>query len=243
MQNLPNSAAWDGAAIERLSVNLRRILERLEAASARAHRPAGSVRLLAVTKSADAGMVEALARLGVADVGENRVKDAIEKAAAVRERVRWHLIGHLQTNKVRKALGLFEVIHSIDSVHLARAVDVEALARGVEPSVMLEVNMSGEASKGGFSPDALRERLPSLLSSLRAIRPIGLMTMAKVSEDPEASRPVFRALRELRDSLAGIAPLPELSMGMTQDYGVAVEEGATWVRIGSALYEGIERPR
>ncbi|MBI1852607.1 MAG: YggS family pyridoxal phosphate-dependent enzyme [Planctomycetes bacterium] len=217
---------------------LRSVRERIDAAAARAGRARGSARLLAVTKTVDAPMIDALAGLGVADVGENRVLDALRKSSEVRSPLRWHLIGHLQTNKVKKALDLITTIHSIDSLRLARAVAHEANGRGLRIPVFFEVNVSGEATKGGFTPDSLRTEFPDLVA-LPAIEPRGLMTMAPLGREAEASRPVFRALRELRDALARVTPLPELSMGMSGDFEVAVEEGSTCVRVGTALFEPV----
>jgi pyridoxal phosphate enzyme (YggS family) len=239
MQDLPGAAGRGTEAPARLAANLRRIRERIDSAAARVGRPAGQVRLVAVTKSVGAPIVEALLALGVADIGESRVQDAHRKASDVRRPARWHLIGHLQTNKVKKALDIFQVIHSVDSLRLARAVDSEAGRRGMRVPVFFEVNVSGEATKGGFAPDALREAFPALLE-FSALEPLGLMTMAPLAPESEASRAPFRALRELRDSLTSFAPLAELSMGMSQDFEVAVEEGATCVRIGTALFEGPE---
>jgi PLP dependent protein len=246
MQDLPHARVPGPKADAGLALRLAAVRERIAAAAARAGRPASAVHLLAVTKTVDARAVEALASLGIEDVGENRVLDALRKAgdvrAEVRARIRWHLIGHLQTNKVKKALELFASIHSIDSTRLARAVHEEAIARGRRLPVHFEVNVSGEASKGGFAPDELRAALPELLA-LSGLEVRGLMTMAPISDDPESSRPVFRALRELRDSLGGASALPALSMGMSGDFEVAVEEGSTCVRVGTALFGDPATPR
>jgi pyridoxal phosphate enzyme (YggS family) len=240
MQDLPSAGAPGTSVRARLAANLKAVRDRIEAAAARSHRAPGSARLLVVTKTVGAAIIDEMAALGVADIGENRVQDAVEKALRVRSRVRWHLIGHLQTNKAKKALGLFSTVHSVDSLRVAQALSAQATARAraTPLPIFLEVNVSGEKSKGGFTPEAVREALPQIVA-LPSIAVTGLMTMPPIAEDPEASRPFFRALRELRDSLSGIAPLPELSMGMTQDFEVAVEEGATWVRVGTALYEGL----
>lgn len=191
------------------------------------------VTIVGVTKNAPATVVEAAAAAGVTDVGENRVQEALKKAAEVRAAVRWHLIGHLQRNKVRHAVELFTVIHSVDSPRL-----VEALAATGRPlEVFLQINVTGEATKYGAPPDQARELLRLALSA-PSLRVTGLMAMAPLGMDP---RPGFRALRELRDDLnrAGDGPpLLCLSMGMSDDYVVAVEEGATHVRIGTALVGG-----
>jgi pyridoxal phosphate enzyme (YggS family) len=196
----------------------------------RAGDPDRDVTIIGVTKHAPAAVVEAVAAAGVTDVGENRVQEALSKAPAVRAAVRWHLIGHLQRNKARRATELFSVIHSVDSSRL-----IEALAATGQPlEVFLQVNVTGEATKHGAEPDEARSLLRRALEA-GELRVTGLMAMAALGEDP---RPAFRALRELRDDLnrAGDGPpLPHLSMGMSDDYIVAVEEGATHVRIGTAL--------
>jgi pyridoxal phosphate enzyme (YggS family) len=220
-----------GSLVETIAANAQVVRRRIAAAAERSGRDPASVRVIAVTKSFPAETCAAAVQAGLTDLGENRVQEGTAKAAALaRAGVRpvWHLIGHLQSNKVRAALGAFAVIHSIDSVELATALSRRA-ERPVE--VLLEVNVGGEPSKFGFSPeetpDASRAiaALPSLL-----VR--GLMTVAPQAEDAEAVRPVFRRLRALAEELG----LPELSMGMSGDYEVAVEEGATMVRVGSALF-------
>ena len=192
-----------------------------------------AVTIVGVTKNAPAAVVEAAAAAGVTDVGESRVQEALQKAKAVRAAVRWHLIGHLQRNKVHRAVELFAVIHSVDSQRL-----VEALATTGRPlEVFLQINVTGETTKHGANPDDARALLQVALRT-PSLRVTGLMTMAPLGGDP---RPGFRALRELRDDLdrAGDGPpLPHLSMGMSDDYVVAVEEGATHVRIGTALVGG-----
>lgn len=226
---------------ESLSANVERVRERIAAAAGRSGRPPGAVRLVAVTKSVGAAVAAELVRLGVGDLGENRV-DALarkqEALAAEGLRPRWHMIGHLQRNKVKPFLATGALLHSMDGDRLADAL-AERAPGGAPLPVLLEVNVSGEASKGGFPPDAVAPALERLEAAGR-LAPRGLMTMAPISEDPEAARPLFRALRELRDRLrARHADLAELSMGMSQDYEVAVEEGATLVRVGTALFEGL----
>lgn len=216
---------------EAIGANLARVHDRIAAAAERAGRSPAGVRLVGVSKTFPAGAVLAAVRRGLADVGENRVQEAAPKAAAVAaagERPRWHLIGHLQTNKVKQALDLFDVIQSVDSLNLA-----EALSRRAQSplDILLEVNVAAEASKTGFSSDevpAAAERVAALPQL--AVR--GLMTVAPLTDDPEDVRPVFRRLRQLSEALG----LPELSMGMSGDYEVAVEEGATIVRIGRAIF-------
>jgi pyridoxal phosphate enzyme (YggS family) len=153
--------------------------------------------------------------------------------------LQWHFLGHPQSNKVRKMLPLFELIHGVDSPALARDIDRVAAETGAFPRILLEVNVSGESSKHGFTPGELERNLDDLLA-LPRIQVEGFMTMAPLAPDPESSRPYFAALRELRDRCAGSAgiPLPVLSMGMSGDYLVAVEEGATLVRVGTAIFGG-----
>jgi pyridoxal phosphate enzyme (YggS family) len=213
---------------------------RIAAAAARAGRDPAGVRLVAATKYVGADALPLLARAGVAVIGENRVQDALAKLAAVGDcGLEWHFIGTLQKNKINKVLPLFSLIHSVDSAKLAGAVSDRSPE---EPTpVLFEVNVAGEATKHGFDPVSLAESFPGLLS-LPGVAPRGLMTMAPLEAEPEDTRPVFRALRELRDELSrrhGLDGFTELSMGMTNDFEVAVEEGATLVRVGSALFRGL----
>jgi pyridoxal phosphate enzyme (YggS family) len=195
-----------------------------------------------VTKSAPLEVVRVLADLGVEDVGENRIQQASRRFEALGHRFRWHVIGHLQRNKVTAALEFAHLIHSVDSVRLLDAIERRA-HRPVE--ALLEVNVSGEASKHGFTVDDV-QAAAERAATLENVRVTGLMTMAPIVEDEEQVRPIFRALHEvLRDlnrSGRGDGPLRHLSMGMTQDYRVAVEEGATLIRVGSAIFEGVEAP-
>jgi len=199
------------------------------------------VTLVAVTKTVGVPEILALARLGAADFGENRADALAEKRAAVAAAglaARWHMIGHLQTNKARRALPTIDALHSLDRRSLLDALARELAATDRAPlPVFVEVNVSGEASKGGFAPADLRAALEAA-GRVRGLDVRGLMTMAPLSSDPESSRPIFRRLRELRDEARSLGYLGglELSMGMTQDFEVAVEEGATHVRVGAALF-------
>jgi pyridoxal phosphate enzyme (YggS family) len=216
-----------------IAERLAGIRANIDAALRRAGDPERDVTIVAVTKTHPAAVVDAVAAAGLLDVGENRVQEALAKAPDVTAAVRWHLIGHLQRNKVRAALRLFRVIHSVDSERLVEALG----ATGERVSIFLQVNVSGERSKYGASPESARGLWRAALAH-DSLDVAGLMTMAPYSEDPEAARPVFRALRELRDDLDRTGdgpPLRLLSMGMSGDYEVAVAEGATHVRIGSAL--------
>jgi PLP dependent protein len=208
-------------------------------AAERARRDPASVRLIAVSKTIPIAGVQRALEAGVTDLGENRVQEAQQKIPALAAwPARWHLIGHLQSNKVGKALQLFAVIHSIDTVELATLVSRRRLARQPEPvAVLFEVNIVGEASKQGFTPEGLIAAAPTL-AALPGLRPEGLMTVAPAVADPEDARPAFRQLRELRTRLTDVfgGEFRELSMGMSHDYGVAIEEGATMVRIGTAIF-------
>ncbi len=200
---------------------------------------------MAVTKYAELEWVRQLVALGAAELGENRPQQLVQRAKEISEPVHWHLIGHLQRNKVRSILPLVSLVHSIDSVRLLEAIERIAGELDLKPRVLLEVNLSGEKAKHGFQAD-------ELLAAWEEIRRIertqveGLMTMAAYSENPEDARPIFSRLRELRDELRSRSSAPaaarfqHLSMGMTGDFEVAIEEGATLVRIGSAIWEGLE---
>jgi pyridoxal phosphate enzyme (YggS family) len=216
------------------------VRENIYAAAERAGRNPDDVKLVAVSKKHPVEFVrEAFQEAGQELFGESRVQEALVKIPALPSRLRWHFIGHLQANKVRKALPCFELIHGIDTGEIARDVDRVAGEMGLFPRVLLEVNVSGEGSKHGFTPEGLERELEGLLA-LPRIQVEGFMTMAPLVKEAEAARPYFAKLRELRDRLAaqvGI-PLATLSMGMSGDYAVAVEEGATLVRVGSALFGG-----
>jgi PLP dependent protein len=220
-----------------LAANLSSVQQRLQAACARVGRAPTSVALLAVSKGQPPESVCALAELGQTLFGENRVQEAKIKISSCPGRLRWHMIGHLQSNKAREAVRLFEMIQSVDSLRLAEEINHCADKAAKTMPILLEVNVAGESSKFGYSP-------PTLLAELKAINALprievhGLMTIAPWTPTPEKVRPVFRRLRELKtqcEDLLG-APLLHLSMGMTGDFEVAIEEGATIVRIGTALF-------
>jgi pyridoxal phosphate enzyme (YggS family) len=222
-----------------VAANYAAVLRRIAAACERSNRDPSSVRLVAVTKYASIEAVRELVALGHCDLGENRPQQLLERAALLKgSAVTWHLIGQLQRNKARKVLPVASLIHSVDSVRLLEALDRIAAEMSLRPRVLLEVNVSGEASKSGFAVEELRSVWKEV-ARFERVDVAGLMTMAPYSEDPETARPVFRALHELRNQLAasGPLPLPELSMGMSVDFEVAIEEGATIVRVGSRLFE------
>ena len=216
---------------------LEAVLGRIQEAAARAGRKPGDVTLVAVSKAHPPESVAAVLAAGQAVFGESRVQEARAKIPLVPGRARWHFIGHLQRNKIRHALPLFELFHGIDSIEIATDMERIAAEDGARPSVLLEVNVAGEASKFGFSPERLRERMEALLS-LKRLTIEGLMCIPPPQPRAEDSRKFFVALRELRDRIEREfgASLPQLSMGMSGDYAVAVEEGATLVRVGTAIF-------
>jgi len=223
--------------MDSLSDRLAALQARLAEAAARSGRAPSAVELLAVSKTFPAARVREAVEAGHCLFGESRVQEAEPKIAELPSRLRWHFVGHLQANKVRKALPLFEAIHSIDSLELARTVDRVAGELGLFPKVYLQANLAREASKFGFTREDFERDLDELLG-LGRLQVVGLMAIPPVRPDPEESRADFAALRALRDHLearAGI-PLPGLSMGMSDDFPIAVEEGATIVRVGSALF-------
>jgi PLP dependent protein len=228
--------------VDSLSDRLARIRERIARAAERAGRPAASARLLPVTKGFPAGAIREGLALGLGEFGESRVQEAEGKIAEIGAGPRWHLIGHLQSNKARRAVELFDEIHSIDSGRLAEEVAKRAASAGKSPACYIEVNTSGDASKFGVAPgDALE--LLSLVRGLAPIRLAGLMTIGPLGGGASGARAAFRSLAALRDEARRAGILGEeagLSMGMSDDFEIAVEEGATIVRIGSALWG--ERP-
>jgi pyridoxal phosphate enzyme (YggS family) len=217
--------------------NLNVIQQGIRAACDRCDREPNSVTLLAVTKSQPPEMVRAAADLGLTLFGENKVQEAKAKIPLCPSRLRWHFIGHLQSNKCRDTIGLFEMIQSVDSLPLAQEISKRAGQAARTLPVLLEVNVAGEASKFGYPPERLLAELKAI-GALPRIEIHGLMAVPPWSAEPEKSRPHFRRLRELKlecERVLGI-PLPHLSMGMSDDFEVAIEEGATMVRIGTALF-------
>ncbi len=217
--------------------NLSRIRERIQAACERVGRRPEDVRILAVSKTRGPDYIREAADAGLLDFGENRVQEARQKISLCSTSLTWHLIGHLQSNKVKDAVKLFHSIQSVDSLKLLLAIERAAEAEGRIMPVFLEVNVSGESSKFGLAPGAVPELLQAA-NSLRRVEIRGLLTIPPVAEDPEKARPFFRALREHRDRWRQETgfELRELSMGMSHDFEIAVEEGATWIRLGSILF-------
>jgi len=220
-----------------LAANLDLIRQRIASACDRAGRDSSSVTLLAVTKSQPPEAVRAAADLGLTLFGENKVQEAKAKIPLCPGRLRWHMIGHLQTNKCHDAVELFEMIQGVDSLHLAQEINKRAEQASKTMPVLLEVNVAGESTKFGYQPEKLLAELKAI-NALPRVEVHGLMTMAPWTSEPEKVRPVFRRLRELKAQCEEVlgAPLPHLSMGMTSDFEVAIEEGATLVRIGTALF-------
>ncbi|MFM8878331.1 MAG: YggS family pyridoxal phosphate-dependent enzyme [Verrucomicrobiota bacterium] len=225
-----------------LQENLARIRGRIERACERSGRHSDSVRLMAVSKNQPPSRVSEAAAAGLTLFGENRIQEAKVKIPQCPGRLEWHFIGHLQSNKARDAVGLFQVVQGVDSLALAEELQKQAAKQARTLPILLEVNVAGESSKFGWHPDRLLAEFLQL-NALSRLEVHGLMTIAPYAVDPERVRPVFRRLRELRDRCADLlgAPLPVLSMGMSGDLEVAIEEGATLVRVGTALFG--ERPR
>ena len=221
---------------EIIAKNLVEVRANIEAVCRKVGRSPADVTLVAVTKTVSSDVARALVAAGAVDLGENRVQELENKAEALRDLpVRWHMIGHLQRNKVRKVLPIVQIIHSVDSLRLAQEIHEQAARLGLKARVLIEMNVSGEASKFGLRPEELAPLLKEI-APMGNIVVEGLMTMPPIAADPELSRPYFRKLRDLRDAHG----LKHLSMGMSQDYAVAGEEGATFVRVGTALFRGLE---
>jgi len=220
-----------------IEANLNRVKNEIAQAAQVSGRKVTDIELIAVTKTHPTEIVREAVDVGQLVFGESKVQEARAKIPLLPSNIRWHLIGHLQKNKIRHALPLFEMIHSVDSLELAQAIDRIAHEDGLHPRILLEVNVAGEGSKFGFKATTLRAELESLLL-LPRLSIEGLMCIPPLAEEAETSRNYFVELRELRDSLEQEfqVKLPHLSMGMTNDYSVAVEEGATLVRVGTAIF-------
>jgi pyridoxal phosphate enzyme (YggS family) len=219
--------------------NFEMVMNRIAAAAKRAERTPSSVRLVTVTKTVGHDLIRQAVSAGAAILGENRVQEAKEKIAVLGNIAHWHLIGHLQTNKAKYAVRLFDLIHSVDNLVLAKELDRQAAKTGKVQDILIEVNIAGEESKAGMAvkgaPALVRE-----IAQLKHLQVRGLMTMPPYSENAEDSRPYFRSLRKLAEAIAqenipGVS-LHEMSMGMSGDFEVAIEEGATLVRVGAAIF-------
>ena len=223
-----------------ISENVRDLLEQIWHATERSGGAKGSVRLVAATKSVGVEQIREGIAAGLTILGENRLQEALPKIEALKGLpIQWHFIGHLQRRKARSVVGVFDLIHSVDSLELAEEIDKRAQDAGIRQAVLLEVNLEGEPTKSGFQPDDLDRLLPQV-GALSHIEVRGLMAIPPPASEPEQARPFFRRLRELAERLSrqGISrvSLKELSMGMSSDYPVAVEEGATMVRVGTAIF-------
>jgi PLP dependent protein len=220
-----------------IAENLERVRELIASAAAKSARSAGDIELVAITKTHPVEKVRNAIEAGQILFGESRVQEARAKIPEVPSNIRWHFVGHLQKNKVRQALALFEMIHSVDSLPLAEDINRVAEEEGLYPRVLLEVNVAGEGSKFGFASDQLREQMEALLALFR-VSIEGLMCIPPLTAESESSRKFFVQVRELRDSLEKefSMKLPQLSMGMTQDFPIGIEEGATLVRVGTAIF-------
>jgi PLP dependent protein len=223
--------------MESIEENLARVREQIAVAAARAGRVKEEIELVAVSKTHPVEKVQAAFEAGQTLFGESRVQEARAKIPLLPSRLRWHFIGHLQKNKIRHALPLFELFHGIDSLAVAQEMHRVAEEEGMHPRVLLEINLAGEASKHGFAPEQLQRDLEPTLS-LGRLTVEGLMTIPPLAPEAEASRHYFVALRELRDKLETEfnVRLPQLSMGMSGDFPIAIEEGATLVRVGTAIF-------
>ena len=217
-----------------IKFNLEAVQERIALACRRAGRSREDVTLIAVTKTVAPDTIETAYKLGICHFGENRVQEAEKKIKLLfhlRPNPSWHMIGHLQSNKIKTAVGLFDMIHSVDSLELAKTLDLRAQSLNHRIPVLLQVNVSGESSKNGFSIKNINAEY-SRICCLPGVIVSGLMTIAPSVKDPEQVRPIFIKLRELRDHFG----LEHLSMGMTDDFEVAIEEGATMIRLGRAIF-------
>ncbi|MEE9549921.1 MAG: YggS family pyridoxal phosphate-dependent enzyme [Candidatus Binatia bacterium] len=225
--------------VDEIAANCERVKEKIRSAAERSGRDPGEIKLLAASKSQGVSKIRAALNAGIRLFGENSVQEALTKKEAIGESVEWHMIGHLQRNKVKVAVSLFSLIESLDSVELARVLDKEGKKQGKIIRAFVEVNLAGEETKGGVR----KENLVPLLNEIGTffhLRVEGLMVIPPFREDPEEVRPYFRALRELKLSLGDLkipnVDLHDISMGMTHDYPVAIEEGATIVRVGTAIF-------
>jgi pyridoxal phosphate enzyme (YggS family) len=228
--------------VSELQENLTRIRSRIDQACERSGRQPDSVRLMAVSKNQLPERVAEAVSAGLTLFGENRIQEAKLKIPLCPGQLEWHFIGHLQSNKSRDAVSLFQVVQGVDSLALAEELQKQSIKQARSLPILLEINVAGESSKFGWNPDRLLAELLQL-NALNRLEVHGLMTIAPYAVDPEQVRPIFRRLRELRDRCTDLlgAPLPVLSMGMSGDLEVAIEEGATLVRVGTALFG--ERPR
>lgn len=225
---------------EAIAKHVQSVLTKIRSAEEKAGRPAGTVRLVAATKAVTIEHIGEGVRAGLSILGENRVQEALPKIAAyTKAPVHWHFIGQLQRRKVRSVIGLFDLIHSVDSLDLAQEIDRRAREAGRQQNVLLEVNIGKERTKAGFHPDDVIQSV-QMMAQLSHARIKGLMTIPPLTADPDLARPYFRTLHDLARQIAALdlptVGMDELSMGMSNDYEVAIEEGATLVRVGTAIF-------
>ncbi len=233
----PTLAAFEiDAILERIPCNLKRVEDRIAAAATRSGRAAAEILLVTVSKTWPSAIVQAAVDAGAVTLGENRVQEARVKVSEITGSPRWHLVGHLQRNKAKVAVDLFDTIQSVDSVRLAKEIGNHASNAGKEVAIHLQVNTSGEASKSGVEPDDLLA-LAEETVGIEGVSVVGLMTIAAHTQDQDAVRRCFASLRDIRDKITNEHPtLRDLSMGMTSDFEMAIEEGATVVRVGTAIF-------
>ena len=220
--------------------NIKNVTNRIKLACKKSGRDPDEITLVCVTKGVDPYRISEIFIHGIKDIGENRVQEALKKKSEVLPGARWHLVGHLQTNKVKDAIDIFGLIHSVDSLELAKKIDREAKRQGKCVDILIQVNTSGEEAKYGMRPEDISNFLKEI-SLLTSIKILGLMTITPLASDPETVRPYLRRLREIsedvkKESIPNI-DMKYLSMGMSQDFEVAIEEGANIVRIGRAIFE------
>lgn len=230
--------------MQEIAENLDRVRSQIANAAKKSGRSLEEIELVAISKTHDAEKVRAAVEAGQQLFGESRLQEARAKIPLLPSALRWHFVGHLQKNKIRHALPLFELFHGIDDADLARDMNRIAEEEGAHPRILLEVNVAGEGSKFGFTPETVRAEMEALLA-LSRLTIEGLMTIAPLAEEAEASRKFFAQLRQLRDALEKEfdMKLPQLSMGMTNDFPIAVEEGATLVRVGTAIFGERSKPQ
>jgi len=219
--------------------NIKRVRERVEKAAIRVGRDPNEIAIVAISKTFGPEKIMEAIRAGIEDIGENRVQEFLDKSKEVILPCRWHLVGHLQTNKVNKVIGRFELIHSVDSVKLARKLGASSEREGIETSILLEVNTSGEPSKYGFEPASLVDAVAEI-AGIRGVKVKGLMTVGPLTDDVSKISDAFSTLRDLRDRVAGEridgVSMEHLSMGMTDDFEIAIAEGSTMLRLGRVIF-------
>ena len=222
-----------------IRANVKRVKERVAEAALRAGRDPSEITIVAVSKNFPVEAIEEAIEAGITDIGENRVQEAEAKFNRIGRVVRWHMVGHLQRNKVKKALNIFDLIHSVDSVRLLEELEKRAAQRGEVVEVLVQVNTSGEETKFGLKPEEV-EGFMEIAAQKEHVRVLGLMTIGPLVDDPEKARPCFAMLREIKERIEGMklpnVEMRHLSMGMTNDFEVAIEEGADMVRIGRAIF-------